>query len=100
MLAAQPRRMLPSTPLAKSRTSQLPAAPLQQLTHGGELDAAAFTLEQLGAEGLLQALDALGQRRLAAVELLRRPAQVAELGDGVEIGQVAQVHDRSTIVMS
>ena len=72
---------------------QLLAPRQQQLADIGELDAAAIALEQAGAQRFFQALDALAQRRLAAVELFRSPAQVAEFGNGFEIGEVTQVHD-------
>ncbi|MNI76956.1 hypothetical protein D3C73_1332170 [compost metagenome] len=72
---------------------QLPAPCQQQLADIGEFDAAAVALKQPGAQRLFKPLNALGQCRLAAVELFCGPAQVAEFGDGFEVGEIAQVHD-------
>ena len=37
-------------------------------------------------------MDASGERRLTAAQLLRGPAEMTDLRDGLEILQVAQVH--------
>lgn len=109
MVAAQPRRISPTAPLAKiphlalglgDALLQHLAPRLQQFAHRGELDSAAVALEQFGTEGFLQPLDAFGQRRLAAIELFRRAPQVTELGDGFEIGQVTQVHISTKVINS
>ncbi|MCY1214729.1 hypothetical protein D9M72_265550 [compost metagenome] len=71
--------------------AQQPGTRQQHLAHRRELDAPALALEQRAAEGLLEPLHRLGQRGLRAPELVGGLAQVAGVGDHLEIFQVAQL---------
>jgi hypothetical protein len=70
----------------------LARAPHQHLAGGGQAHAAPVLLEQFRAQVFLEAVDALGQRRLGAVQALGGASQVAFGGNDFEIFQVAEVH--------
>ena len=67
--------------------------PLHDLLAGvGEQDVARAALDERDAELLLQLLDLRRQRRLADEARLGRPAEVAVVGHGDQVLEVAQVH--------
>jgi uncharacterized protein YbjT (DUF2867 family) len=69
-----------------------PACLLEQLlAGGGELDAARCPYQQCAPELLLERLDLPAQHGLGDVELLGGPTEVAKLGHGGEVTQLAQV---------
>ena len=72
--------------------TQLPGTLEHQFAGRRQANPSAIALEQARAKGLLQALDAFGQRRLAAPQALGGAPQVAEFGDGFEVGEITQVH--------
>ena len=88
-------------PISRLRVLDVEAhalGPLQQhLAGGGEADAAAGLLEQRSAAVFLEPPHAARQRRLRAVQLGRGAADVLQLGDGLEVAQVAQVHCKSPV---
>ena len=57
----------------------------------GERDAAAGALEERGAEIALQLLDRLGDRRLGDGKLARGAGDRADLGDGDEVLELAEL---------
>ena len=58
----------------------------------GQGDAARMAHEQRGVDLALERADLLAERRLLHVQLLRRARDVALMGDGDEIAEVAQFH--------
>ncbi|MOA60586.1 hypothetical protein D3C78_1854990 [compost metagenome] len=68
---------------------------------GGEADLARAAIEQGAAEAGFQGLDAAGQRRLTEVDRLRRAGEVAVLGEGDEVAELAKiVHARPASKMA
>jgi hypothetical protein len=61
------------------------------LPGGGEPDLAVVADEQLCAEGALELVDLVAQRRLGDVEARGCAAEVALLGDGKEVAKQARV---------
>lgn len=84
-LADLPDRLVHGGP-HRARPGQQDLADLRQ--H----ETAAGAREQLGTDRCLQALDALRGRRLRAAKPFRSPAEMAEVGDHLEEGEVTQVH--------
>ncbi len=64
----------------------------QQLSDWRGDDTARMTLEQRHAELPLQFADAAGERRLRQVQLPRRRAQAAALGDGDDVLELGELH--------
>jgi hypothetical protein len=62
---------------------------------GRQADAAPALLEQRGAAGGLEPVDAAGQRGLRAMQPLGGAAHVLELGDHFEVLEIAQVQGGS-----
>ena len=58
----------------------------------GEVSAVAITHEQLRPQVAFESADLLRQRRLAHVQTGRRGGEVALVGDGEEVAQIARVH--------
>ena len=105
-VGTMPMRMCPATPLPMAPISRLRVldveahalGPLQQHLPGScEADAAAGLLEQGGAAVFLEPPHAARQRRLRAMQPRRRASHVLQLGDGLEVAEVAQVHSKSPI---
>ena len=62
----------------------------------GKVGAAAHALEQGSAKPVLEQLDATADRRLGAVQPLRRPGKAAGLGDRQEGADFVDVHDQES----
>lgn len=60
----------------------------------GQLDAHPIAVEKTDAELSLEVADLPAERRLGDAQLLRRPAKIQVLGDGVKVTQVAKLHVR------
>ncbi len=65
---------------------------LEQPAGVGELDFLGATVEQHGADHLLQLLDLVRKRRLRDVQAFGRAREAARVGDGEKIAQMAQLH--------
>jgi hypothetical protein len=67
----------------------------EQLRTGrGEGDGPAVAVEKRHAKVPFERLDLLGQRRPSDQQPGRGPAEVQLLGDGDEVSELAQLHDR------
>ncbi len=62
------------------------------LAHRGEDHAAGAALEQRRAELALELMDAARQRRLGELQMPRRGAQTAALGDGNNVAKLIEFH--------
>ena len=90
-----------TSPVATRRTSWVAASTWarssrdldeEALARGGQLDPTRGPDEELDAELGLQLLDLLGEWGLGDVQPGCRPTEVALLGDGHEVAQVAKLH--------
>src|SRR6266540_700257 len=82
-----PTRALPETPPFNARASASNvwlAARILSASASRRLPAAVSVIP----------VDVRGQRRLADVQLLRRPSQMARFGDGSETSEAIEIHQR------
>src|SRR5262245_42152023 len=88
-------------PLAKGFNigQELAAAPEQILALRRELNAATDAVEQRHAQLRLQCVDLSRERRLAQIQPRRRASKSADIHNGCEGAQVAEVHGAMIIVL-